>query len=82
MTQSQRVIEYIRRQGSITRAEALNDLGIANLTAVIAHIRHTIGLDVITLMMDAENRYGEPCRYARYTILAKELKAYDERKKK
>lgn len=67
-TQWERVIRYIVDFGSITRAEALMDLGIANLTAVIDILRNKKGYPVITQEVKAKNRYGQNITYARYYI--------------
>lgn len=67
-TQWQRVIEYIVHFGSITRAEALMDLGIANLPAVIDVLRNKKGYPVITEEVEAKNRYKQKITYARYYI--------------
>ena len=67
-TQADRVVEYIRRFGSITRAEALMDLGIANLPAVIDTLRHKRGVDIITEEIETLNRYQQKITYARYSL--------------
>ena len=66
--QWQRVVEYIVYHGSITRADALMDLGIANLPAVIDDLRHKHGYDVITEEVKTKNRYEQNITYARYYI--------------
>lgn len=67
-TQAERVIEYMIRFGSITRADALMDLGIANLPAVIDDLRHKHGKNIITEEVKALNRYRQKITYARYYL--------------
>lgn len=65
MTQCERILRYIDEHGSITRAEAMSELGIANFTARISDLRQA----GVFLEMETEhrkNRYGEPVRFARY----------------
>ena len=67
-TQMTRVLQYMRENGSITRLEAMNYLGVANLTAVIAVLRNDMGYNIITYNIHGENRYGEKITYARYRL--------------
>ena len=65
MTQCERILDYIDRHGSITRAEAMSECGIANFTARISDLRQQgVKLDVETV--SRKNRYGESIRFARY----------------
>ena len=70
-TQCQRVLNYINDFGSITRAEAMSQLGIANLPAVIDILRNKQGHDIETLEVKSKNRYGQNITYAKY-IFGKE----------
>ena len=65
-TQAERVVNYMECFGSITRAEALMDLGIANLPAVIDDLRHKKGYNIITEEIESLNRYGQKITYACY----------------
>lgn len=67
-TQQDRVLNYIRDFGSITRAEAMSDLGVANLPAVIDILRHKKGHDIETLEIESKNRYGQKITYAKYVF--------------
>ena len=67
-TQAERVVEYMVRFGSITRAEALMDLGIANLPAVIDVLRHKKGKNIITEEVEGLNRFEQKVTYARYSL--------------
>lgn len=65
-TQMERVAYYMTKFGSITRAEALMDLGIANLPAIIERLRHKYDMDIVTEEVKAKNRFQENITYARY----------------
>ena len=66
--QYDRVLRYMQTQGSITRAQAMNDIGVANLTAVIDYLRHRVGVPIKTNLVKGTNRYGEKITYAKYSI--------------
>lgn len=71
-TQCERVAYYMAHFGSITRADALMDLGIANLPAVIEVLRHRHGQNIITEEVEALNRFEEKITYARYRFAESE----------
>ena len=66
--QYDRVLRYMQTQGSITRAQAMTDIGVANLTAVIDYLRHRIGVPLKTNFVKSTNRSGEKITYAKYSI--------------
>ena len=70
--QWQRVVHYMCQFGSITRAEALMELGIANLPAVIDDLRHKKGKNIITEEVEGFNRFEEKVTYARYRFAESE----------
>lgn len=65
MTQKERIVQYMDDFGSITTAEAFNDLGIARLASRI-HELVKGGVGIEKEMVTSKNRYGETVRYARY----------------
>jgi hypothetical protein len=71
-TQCERVAYYMAHYGSITRADALMDLGIANLPAVIDDLRHKKGKNIITEEVEGLNRYEQKITYARYRFAEEE----------
>ncbi len=71
-TQADRVLYYMCNFGSITRAEALMELGIANLPAVIDDLRHKRGKNIITEEVEALNRFEQKITYARYRFAESE----------
>lgn len=65
MNQCERILKYLDEHGSITRAEAMSECGIANFTARVSDLRRDgVALDVETVTQ--KNRYGETVRFARY----------------
>ena len=74
MTQHQRIHEYIDRFGSISPAEAFNDLGISKLSTRVWEMERA-GIPIMRWTETGKNRYGETTRYTRYAIGVKENKA-------
>lgn len=70
MTHEMKILEYMKRNGSITQREAFLELGCTRLAARIKDLRGH-GYPIITEMTDGENRDGEKTRFATY-YLAKE----------
>lgn len=68
MTQNERIIRHLNEYGSITPLEALSEYGIMRLASRISDLRTRSGYDIRREMVEGRNRYGEPTRYARYTL--------------
>lgn len=62
-----RVLNHLKRHGSITSLVAFEDYGITRLASCINRLRN-MGYDIRTVMIDGENRYGDSCRYANYVL--------------
>lgn len=69
MTQTDRVLDYLKQFGSITALEALRDLGIMHLSSRITELRR-MGYPVERDMIEVKNRFGEKTRVARYKVAA------------
>lgn len=67
MTQGERVIEYIRRFGSITPLEAFYDLGITKLATRVSELKKD-GYVFKQEYEKSQNRFGEPVHYMRYFL--------------
>lgn len=65
MTQTERILAYIREFGTITPLEAIRDIGCYRLSARIADLRDQ-GYDIISEPLTVKNRYGGVSRVARY----------------
>ena len=70
-TQQKRVLDYMISNHGITRKDALLEIGVANLTAVISDLRKKY--NILTETIKCKNRYGEPIKYAKYIYIG-ELK--------
>ena len=67
MTQTEKILAYMRDYGSITPLDALAEFGCMRLAARIADIRAT-GIPITSTMEISKNRYGETVRYSRYKL--------------
>lgn len=56
MTQNERIIRHLNEYGSMRLASRISDLRTGG------------GYDIRREMVEGRNRYGEPTRYARYTL--------------
>lgn len=65
-TQNDRILTHLKRR-NLTRAEALNELSIANLTARIAELRQA-GHNIKGRWKVAKNKFGEDCKYMVYVL--------------
>lgn len=68
MTQTEKILSYIEENGSITPLDALREFGCMRLASRMCDLKRD-GYTVCKTMETTKNRYGEPVRYARYTIL-------------
>lgn len=68
VTQEMRVLKYIEDFGSISPLEAIRDLGVMRLAAVIYNLKHDYGIEIVTETETGNNRYGEPTHWARYSL--------------
>lgn len=66
--QVERVIGYIDENGSITAMQAMNDLGVMRLAAVIFDAKRD-GYEIEREMVGVTNRYGEKCSIAKYRMV-------------
>lgn len=67
ITQKERIVEYIKKFGSISSYEAYADLGITQLGARIDQLKKD-GYEFETEWESKKNRYGENTTYKRYKI--------------
>lgn len=65
MTQKERVLEYLKRYGSITGLEAFGELGCYRLSDQIFKLRNE-GHEIETVYETKKNKWGEDVNYARY----------------
>lgn len=68
MNQKEKVLKYINDYGSITSWEAYSDLGIMQLGARIDGLQKD-GYSFKKEWEHRKNRYGEPVRFIKYSLL-------------
>lgn len=68
VTQCDKVLEYMRRFGSINKFEALADIGCKSLASRINDLRHQ-GIAIGRRMGYGKNRYGDDVRFAEYYLI-------------
>lgn len=66
MKQTERIIEYMKANGSITALEAMTHLHIGRLAARISDLKDE-GYDISSVSETSKNEYGVS-RYARYFL--------------
>lgn len=65
ISQSERILNYIEENGSITQMEALREFGCMRLASRICDLRKA-GFNIVSQSEQAKNRYGENISYSRY----------------
>ena len=66
-TQTERVLEYIEKNGSITQIEALNECGVMRLASRISDLKK-LGYPISSNIEAVKNRFGENCYIKRYRM--------------
>lgn len=67
MNQSEKILKYMERFGSISNQEAVIYLGIGRLASRICDLRKE-GYDIISERVKDKNRFGDTNYYARYKL--------------
>ena len=67
ITQKERVVEFITKEGSITSLDAFRELGCTRLSAVIFNLKED-GYEFETKFETKKNRWGDPVSFARYSF--------------
>ena len=67
-TQCDKVLEYMRRFGSITQLEALQDIGCMRLASRISDLRYQ-GYAIGRRIKTSKNRYGDSVSFAEYYLI-------------
>ena len=66
-TQCQQIVQYINDFGSITRMEAMYELGVANFGARESDLKKN-GITLESKWEHGTNRYGKPIKWKRYWL--------------
>lgn len=67
-TQCDKVLEYMKRFGSITQIQALSDIGCMRLASRISDLRQQ-GYPIGRRMKTSKNRYGDDVYFAEYYLI-------------
>ena len=67
VTQHDRILRHLEEVGSLTQAEAMQEYGIARLSARISELK-SAGYSIRREKVAGRNRYKEPVSYARYFL--------------
>jgi len=68
MTQHEKIIDYMKKNKSITPMEAFNHLGCTKLSTRVGELKKA-GFNIESEMEKATDRYGMPIRYKRYWLI-------------
>lgn len=72
MTQCKRIVEYLRKYGSVTNYICLTDIGILSPTKRISELRR-MGYPIDDRQEAVKNRYGDKCYVKRYFLNQEKL---------
>lgn len=67
-TQCDRIIRYLKEYGTITSAQAMQELGVYRLASRISELKKD-GWEIEKRMVRTINRWGEAVHFAEYSIL-------------
>ena len=71
-TQPERVLNFLRTKGPIKQMQAIHDLGVTRLAAVIHELKKR-GYPITTRMVEVYDRYGNATHVAEYRLLHTEV---------
>ena len=74
-SQHQRILNWLKRGKRLSRTQAMNDLGIANVTARISELRQD-GHLIMDSWRTTKNRYGEPVKHKVYWLSVPEAPGF------
>lgn len=68
MTQSERVLDYLKKYDSITPLEAFRALGITKLATVVSNMIRYEGIPIEKKWVKVVNRYGQTVTVKSYSL--------------
>lgn len=71
MTQTQKILRYMKQYGSITPLEALQEFGCMRLAARISDLR-SMGVKIKAQTARSINQYGEVVHFAKYRLIGEQ----------
>lgn len=70
--QIDRIVDYIKQNGSITQIEALNALGVMRLASRVSDMKKQ-GYPVVASTCTVTNRFGETCHIKKYSLAEEQI---------
>lgn len=67
MNKTEKVLEHLKKHGSITSLEAIETYGATRLSAIIFNLRKD-GHKIITETIPFEDRFGNKSNFAKYIL--------------
>lgn len=68
-SQKDRILNHLRKYGSITQKDAWELYGASRLSAIIYNLKYKDGYNIQTQMEKGQNRYGETTYFGVYTYI-------------
>ena len=69
MTQNEMLLDYLRKNKSITTYESFTELFITRLSARIWDLKNLYGCEFEEEWVVKKNRYGKQCSFKKYTLV-------------
>lgn len=69
MTKTQKVLNHLRENGSITSWEAIQQYGATRLSAIIFNLRKN-GIEIKSEMVQFTDKYGDNSTFAKYVLIS------------
>lgn len=70
-SQNERLLQHLEHSGPIDPLQAWNQLGIYRLGARVFDLKE-FGHNIVRSMIEVNNRFGEKCRVALYSLVPNE----------
>lgn len=71
LSQKEKVLRHLKEVGSITPLDAMREYAIMRLSAIIFNLKDE-GYDIKSEIETSKNRFGEKCKFSRYTLVTPE----------
>ena len=68
VSQCEKIVEYMKKHGSITQLDAYLDIGCWRLASRISDLKRK-GYSIKREMITVKNRYGEDVQVAKYSLI-------------
>jgi hypothetical protein len=68
MTQLQTVMMHLKRRGSITAWQAINEYNITRLSAIVFKLKRDLNMDIESTLVTTTTKKGNTKRYTIYTL--------------